>query len=108
MLFLLIELLLNKCLYLSTFNFHFSFPLSKRLKSISHFIHSIKVCDIELLSDLVSPLLNHLLELKLSLLPARHLRLQELLQGFQSRQHFLVPLDLIQSLSFSVFYNCSL
>ena len=79
MLFLLIELFLNKCLYLCTFNFHFGFPFSERFKSISHFIHSIKVCDIELLSNLVGPLLNQLFELNLSLLSAGHLRLQELL-----------------------------
>jgi hypothetical protein len=79
MLFLLIELLLNKGLYLCTFNFHFGFSFSERFKSISHFIHSIKVCDIELLSNLVGPLLNQLFELNLSLLSAGHLRLQELL-----------------------------
>ena len=79
MLFLLIELLLNKGLYLCTFNFHFGFPFSERFKSISHFIHSVEVCDIKLLSNLVGPLLYQFFKLNLSLLSAGNFRLQELL-----------------------------
>ena len=76
---LLVEFLFNKQFYLSTFNLHLGLPLSKRFQLVSHLIHGIKVRDIELLGNLVSALLNQLLEVNLCLLSARYLRLQELL-----------------------------
>lgn len=108
MLFLLIEFLFNKRLQFGAFDLHLGFPLSEGLQTVTHLIHCVEVCDVELLGNLIRTLLNQPLEVNLSLFAASNLRFQKLLERIQSAQNFLVPFDLIQTLTLGVFYYCCL
>ncbi len=108
MLLLLIEFLFYKRLQFGTLDLHLCFPLSERLQTVPHLIHRVEVCDVELLGNLIRTLLNQPLEVNLSLFAAGNLRFQKLLERIQSAQNFLVPLDLIQTLTLGVFHDCCL
>jgi hypothetical protein len=80
----------------------------KRLQLVSHLIQAIHVCDVEMLSDLLGPLLYHPLKVQLSFSAIRNLALQELSQAFDMYKQILVPLNLILSLLLGVFYDSRL